>query len=242
MTIMPKPFARQLNASANIPALGAGRQRVSGDEPALPVERAIAEALEMLYEKDTRAQATRALTRLGDPAAVALLDLVHDDDSAIREAATWVVARIKARRWTRDLIKASAWTYRHVADPIQTETFTTLRHAVRVGSLPSQVMAALALGQLKEQRAMPELADLLGSQHALGRMAAIRALVWIGDQTQAERIQDALDDPDGAVRLCASKALANVDWQGGGWDDKLAGQADSESASVAAGSAKISHD
>ena len=162
----------------------------------------------MLREKETRAQATRALTRLGDPAAVALLELVHDDDEAIREAATWALGRIKARRWTRELIKASAWTYRHVSEPVDNETFNTLRHAARVGTVPSQVMAALALGRLAENRVIPELVEMLGSQHALCRMAAIHALAWLDDRTAAARIEDALDDPDGAVRLCAAAALA----------------------------------
>ncbi len=202
------PLNRGLNTY--IPALGNGRQRLSGDEPALPIEKTLPIALDMLRDKETRQRASGVLVRLGDPAAVALLDWVHDDDAPVREAATWTLARIKARRWVRGLLKANEWTYQHTTALPNTISYRSLTHAVAVGSVPSRAMAALALGRLGEDRALFELIELLTSQHAICRMAAIWALGRIGDGRATPHLSDSLLDPDWAVRLCAGAALNGI--------------------------------
>jgi HEAT repeat protein len=192
------------------PSLGGGRQLLTGDEPRLNIERVLPEALALLADPDMRHAATSLLVKLGDPAAVALLNWVHHDDAPIRESATWTLARIKDRRATRKLLTAGAWTYLCVRATKSLAPPSQLLNALMFGSHPTQSMAALALGRLKERMALAEVIELLNSQHVVCRMSALWALGQIGDAGTTNHIHDALDDPDAAVRLSAETALAAI--------------------------------
>lgn len=192
------------------PSLGRGHQLINGNEPSLNVDRVIPEALALLAQKETRQGGMRFLVKLGDPAAAALLDWVLYDDPAVRESATWTLARTKDRRATRKLLSAGEWVYAATRNALVSEQPGRLIDALMVGSYPTRTMAALALGKLRAQFALGELVETLYEQHILCRMAALWALGKIGGADITNLLEDSIQDHDEAVRLVARTALTEL--------------------------------
>ena len=76
-----------------------------------------------------------------------------------------------------------------------------------IGTRPTRVATAVALGRLGERRALPELAEVLNSEHLLIRLAAIYALGRLGDPAAVPFLADALYDRDRLVVRAARDAL-----------------------------------
>ncbi len=189
------------------PSLGGPPGLFSGDEPALGIERLLAEALRGLESPIARQQAVRTLARLGDAAVPALLERIHDDDREVRRSAAWTLARLRDRRGAANLDRAAGWTYPYTQAPLDAAGLEKLLDALAHGSRASRMAAAAALGRLREARALPDLLEALNDDYALARVAAIRALGQIGDPAAAPHLQDPLDDPDPLIRRAAAAAL-----------------------------------
>lgn len=68
--------------------------------------------------------------------------------------------------------------------------------------------AAIALGQLGDPAATPELVELLGWGPLIARHAAVRALQWLGGQeAEAALARAAYSDPNASVRQAAAEVL-----------------------------------
>lgn len=192
------------------PRLGGDRARITGDEPRLSLNTILPQALDMLRSPETRDQAVAALVRLGDSAVPALLDLMHDPDSPVRHAAAWAIGRLRDRASARALIRAAEWTtpLAHAGD--DPSAAVELLRALRAGSRPTRVAVMVALGRLRDRRALPDLYDQLGDDYQLGRLSAIWALGQIGDDRAIPRLADALEDPDPLLRGCAAAAIETI--------------------------------
>jgi HEAT repeat protein len=193
------------------PSLGSSHgPRISGDEPRMPTPRLLERALALLREESTRGAAAEALTRLGDGAIPALLDLIHDSDRGVGRAAAWALAQMKDRRDMRRLIRAAEWTTPYLEAPDDLASYQALMHGLVIGSPASRVAAAVALGRLGDRRAVPELIETLNGSGTLPRLACIHALGRIGDAEAVPHLEDALHDPDPLVRDFAAAALEEI--------------------------------
>jgi HEAT repeat protein len=160
--------------------------------------------------------AARALGRLSDAEAVdALIDTLQDENPVLRETVAVALAQIGDVRATKPLI----------------ETFRTCRAediAVSIGKIDFQALldlldlkdtdsnlsvirVAMALGVLKDARAVPRLLVLLDDEDWRVRTASARALGKIADRRAAEPLIDALQgDVQADVRSTAAEALGRL--------------------------------
>lgn len=70
--------------------------------------------------------------------------------------------------------------------------------------------AAAALGELEEEEAVPQLADLVYDDDVSVRLAAVLALGTIGGAEAKEALEQCLGDPDELVGQAAEQALSQV--------------------------------
>ncbi len=196
------------------PALGGDHRPRSGDEPQLSAARLVGRVLDVLRAPDAPFEARQAagasLARLGPNAIPHLLGLMHDDDPLIRRAAARALGLIADRCVTGRLVKAAHWTYQAVQAADDPRTVPDLLAAFVIGSRPTRVAVAAALGRLGDRRAVPELIEALGDDALLPRLAALDALGRIGAPEAVPHLTDALEDPDHTVRSAAADALAQI--------------------------------
>lgn len=196
-----------------IPGLGGDRAR-HAYTPALGSERTLERVLTILRDEQASPQdqeaAAQALSRLGEAAIPALLDLLHEPESYVRRAGARALALIRDKRSLKKLIRSAHWTYRTLTEESPGEAYSHLSDALLAGSVPTRVAVAVALGRLGERRAIPELLEVANMEHPLVRMAALHALGKLGDAGIRLHLSDALDDPDPAVRLVAAEALSAI--------------------------------
>jgi HEAT repeat protein len=132
----------------------------------------------LLGHQSVRSQIVEALIRHGAGVVDLLIDQLRVEDLDTRQAAAVALGRIGDDRATGALIDA-------LRDP------------------ELAVAAAGALAQVGDRAAFDSLLELLGSQDAATRQAAIAALNSIGHEEMPERIADMLDDPDPLIRESA---------------------------------------
>jgi HEAT repeat protein len=171
-----------------------------------------------LKDQDPRVRGTAALAlgRLSDTESVdALISSLKDEDHLVRYWAAVALGQIGDVKATKPLI----------------ETFRTCRAediAVSIGKIDFQALldlldlkdtdsnlsvitVAMALGVLKDARAVPCLLVLLDDEDWRVRTASARALGKIGDRRAAEPLIDALQgDVQADVRITAAKALGRL--------------------------------
>lgn len=193
------------------PQMGSSGSRRSGAEPRLTASRLLPRALALLRREETRSQAAGALVRLGDRAIPALIDLLHDDDYQVRRSAAWALGQIKDRRIVGKLIRSAHWTYAALNDPDNLDPAARLLEAMIIGSRPTRVATAVALGRLGRPHAVPDLIEALNDEYLLARLAAIWALGRIGDEDAVPYLADALYDPDPLIVTAAAEALGQID-------------------------------
>lgn len=217
---LPKSAPRDADAidraQHRSPALGRLRpDGLTGHEPSLSAERTIPPALELLCTPDTRDLAVHTLVRLGDASIPALLDLFHDEDRHIRQAAAWAIARIRDRRVTVKIIRVAHWTYDAASHSDDPHALPALLEALTVGSRPTRFGVALALGRLadkglKSTRALSELIELLNDPYPLARIGGAWALGRSGSEAAVPHLAVALYDIDALVGRIAAGALAQI--------------------------------
>jgi HEAT repeat protein len=198
------------------PALGSQpRGTCSGQEPALSAGRTIPLALEALRVPDTRDLALHSLVKLGDTAIPSLLGLLHDQDHHLRQSAAWGISRIRDRGILHKLVRAAHWTFHYVSHPEDPHAVPALLEALAVGSRPTRLGVAVALGRLAEQgvsrpRVLPELLELLNDPYPLARIGAAWALGRLGAAAAAPYLAMALYDIDALVGRIAAESLARI--------------------------------
>lgn len=187
----------------------------SGSEPALSADRVVIEAVAALRVPELRDVALNTLTRAGDAAIPAVLLLLHDPDRQIRQIAAIATARIRDRRILPQLVRVAHWTFNYASAPRDPHAVPALLEALVVGSPPTRVGVAIALGRLAQQnvpvaRAVPELIELLNDPYPLVRMAAVWALGCVADPATAPHLSISLYDLDPLVRRLAADALTGI--------------------------------
>lgn len=207
-SVMPAaPDEEWLRHTVRAPMLGGGQQLATGNEPALSVEQLVPQAVEALNDPAIRERAMRTLVRLGDAAVPALLHMMHHDDPDVRIAASWALGQITDRRLATRLRRGAHWTYHEITGEHSRDLTGKLVDALRFGSRESAVASAVALGRLRERRALPELTEALSDTVPLIRLAAIWALGQIGAAESIPHLADALYDPDHTIAHVAADAL-----------------------------------
>ncbi len=139
--------------------------------------------------------AVLGLGRVDDPAALARLDaLLHNGRPAVRAAA----ARSLALRARADGAERAR------------QVIPALQRALEDPALEVVVEAAEDLGVLGAREAGPVLTGLLRHPSEPARQAAARALERVADASVVDRLLDALDDGNAAVRFSVVGALARA--------------------------------
>jgi hypothetical protein len=108
---------------------------------------------------------------------------------------------------TRTLPRAVGWTFPYTQAPLDAEGWVKLRDALVHGSRASRIACALAFGNLRETRALPDLIEALTDPYPMARLAAIWALGQIGDPAAVPHLSDAIDDPDPLIVRATEEAL-----------------------------------
>ena len=138
------------------------------------------------YSRVYRAKAAEALNKLGDRrAADALLEVLEDDDSRIREHAI------------RAMGNFSEW---RAVDAL-------LRILEKEKDKKNRQWAMWALGKIGDARAVEPLIGILSDPDSFTRADAVRPLGQIRDVRAVDALGKCLEDPDEYVRSEAKKAL-----------------------------------
>ena len=87
----------------------------------------------------------------------------------------------------------------------------TLTAELASADADSRREAALALGEIEDEQATADIAELVYDEDAAVRLAAVRALGDIGGAEAREALEQCLEDPDEAVCLAAEAALGEMD-------------------------------
>lgn len=124
------------------------------------------------------------LTKIGDPAVPALIELMHHRNAKVRCEAVYLMQRIKDP---------------HAIDP--------LLEALHDADIRVRVAAELTLGILEEKRAVDPLIAMLQDRDACIRECAAAALGEIGDKRAIEPLQALKDDPSPMVKMQVQYAL-----------------------------------
>lgn len=178
----------------------------------------------LLRDEDAmiRIDAVRTLEHSHDPRALpALIEALRDDSLKVKAEAARVVVKFKAQ--------ATGQVISLLNDAIDEGDYLTARFAAKTLGLIgdrsiSKVLelllksddkfvaceAALALGRLREKRAVPELLRLLGDANGNMRFAAAEALGEICDPQAKDALKECLKDADEGVRAKARWALSRL--------------------------------
>lgn len=195
------------------PRLGADRSGHSGNEPMLPADAVARQAVDLLTDPDRpdedRYAAANALWRIGESGIPAVLDLLHHDDGRVRAAAARALAHLLDRSETRRFVRAARWTSYALREE-GPAAYARLHDAVLNGSRASRVVGAVALGQLGDQRAVPDLIESMNDSYRLARLAAIHALGLLGNSAAVPYLADALEDPSDVIQEAARLALHRI--------------------------------
>jgi beta-lactamase regulating signal transducer with metallopeptidase domain len=196
-----EPIACYTNGNWS-PALDTFKRPSPGEQAALALASMGRAALPALINELDNASATtrrNAAWAIGEltnmppgeraPAVPQLITLLRDSDAWVRMAAARAIGEVRDRRASDTLISTLSdadWRVRR--------------------------LAAWALNEMKEPRAVAALCQLLlGDERAEVRRAAAEALGEIASAEALPSLQQALDDPESAVRAKVSWAIAEIE-------------------------------
>jgi len=165
-------------------------------------------------------RAIKALGTLGDTRAVEpLLAALHDDDYAVRQAATKALGGFKDVRSVTPLLTAvkledsavgshAAETLAQMGSPAVTPLVAALKDKDhRVRSRAAEALAKIG------SAALEPLLEALKDERSTIRQGAAEALAKTGDARAVEPLVTMLWDADSDVRKAASAALEALGWQ-----------------------------
>jgi HEAT repeat protein len=162
-------------------------------------------------------EAARALAYLGDDGYKTLTNALISQDFLIRRSAVFGMLEFtgdnsKSQEFFK-MIKDSDASVRAVAlggfcTP-SGETF--LIDALKDDQTTVRCNAALLLGKMKSERAIPELENLFSDNRSLVRAHAIEAIGEIGAVHSSSKIIKLLEDPNFTVRQKSAEALGDLE-------------------------------
>ncbi|MBZ0316746.1 MAG: HEAT repeat domain-containing protein [Anaerolineae bacterium] len=164
-----------------------------------------------------RAEAAKALGRIGDPAAVPyLVDARYDMEKNVRSWVGWALGQIgdpAAVPYLVDALRDIDSRVRSAAEValgrIGTSAIPALSDALRDADSGMRSAAAIALGQIGTPAAISALVDTLHDVERNVRYMAAGALEQIGTPA-IPALLDALHDADSNVRAMVAYALGNI--------------------------------
>ncbi len=165
-----------------------------------------------------RAKAAWALGQCRDKRSVASLVIaLHDPVENVRESACLA---LQAMGWTPSQTMERVWFHlaNHEWDKLVGlggPSVEPLILGLTKGSSKVRRSAALALGKIKDARALDPLIAVLTDADANVRLSSARALGMIGDPCVAQKLIPCLTDDDWRVREAARISLKTVDRMGG---------------------------
>ncbi len=173
--------------------------------------------VQLLQDDDLRIVAEMALAMFGNLAVQPLIQMLGNNRSNVREAATETLGRIKDPVSIEPLVQLlqdddlavrfaaqnSIRKFGELAVPPLLESLNSEDGTLRRG-------AANVLGYIGDKRATSLLLQLLRSKHTGDRISALEALGKIGDPISAGRIIDSLKDKDKDIRRLSAKALGRI--------------------------------
>ena len=175
---------RRVNPKAAASARALGRL---GDQSAVP---ALADALRLSRNPDTRRAAAESLGRLKAVHAIPHL-LAALDDEAPR------------------VIRSVARSLRQLGDTMATQVMTD-RLFSPASSVHERRIAAVVMGEMRDSTAVNPLIQALGDSDPVVRAEAARALGRIGDIEAGQRLIHMVNDKAPDVREAAIEALARM--------------------------------
>jgi HEAT repeat protein len=141
--------------------------------------------------------------------------LLGSPDASLRNEAARALGRIGGARSADALVKALYWrrgsSVRLAMELARAAPVLYLERAlVNPDHRPVRVWLAIATGLRRRRSAVASLMRLLAEGSRVERVAACRALGWIGDPRSVEAIQGLLTDSGWQVRSSAARALEEI--------------------------------
>ena len=179
-------------------------------------EPSVRSLIEALKKKDSRVQANAAdaLGKINDAKAVdPLIQALRDESRKVRFNAAIALGEIKDNRAVDPLIQAlkdssdDEWWAAEALAEIGEPSVSPLIHALRESRRKVRFNAAIALGKIKDNRAVDPLIQALKDNDSQIRANAAEALGNIGDTRSVRPLIQALKDDDINVRNEAAYAL-----------------------------------
>lgn len=197
-------------------------QALGGIGPA--AKDAIPALIETLKDEDecVSGEAGIALGKIGATAVPALIKMLKDGDDQVRHSAAWVLgskigspavpALIKTlgdKKWG---VRASAVEALGQIGPAAKDALPVLIKILRNGDEVECVRgeAAIAIGEIHNTSAVPELIETLGDEKWSLRLSAAGALSKIGDTSAVPALIVASKDENRNVRYAAVWALGKI--------------------------------
>ncbi len=153
-------------------------------------EQRIDELVTVLKEAEGRREKDRAamsLAAIGDPAVEALIELLKNEDSVVREFSAGALGRIQSEKAVESLIDA------------------LLDQDRRVRSA-----AATALGKIQSEKALQPLMSSLNDENSSVRYNAAEAVGRIGSEQAVDALVAGLNDERNYVRVAIATALGRI--------------------------------
>ncbi|MFT3870093.1 MAG: HEAT repeat domain-containing protein [Nibricoccus sp.] len=207
------------NATDAVIALG-----LSGNEKAVPL---LVAEYESQSNNNRRLQVVRALGWLRFPSSLPTLEAAAGDRyQHIPKQAALAISRIKGETPTYGYSRSPAFAPGNCSADAVIEKCTLILTYGTTNSFdgPSKAEAAITLGLLGNERAVPVLADhLLNEENQNLRLQIVRALGWINSRTGVLALESALNDPYVHVRNNAAKVLQQITGKSYGYNEESDG-------------------
>jgi HEAT repeat protein len=151
---------------------------------------------------------------IGEPAAEPLVALLEDDDVDVRHFAARVLAEMGDPRAAGFLVKA----LKEGSDFVTADTLVklgpyaldALAGALKDNDEGVRWSSALALGEIRDKRAVEALVEALKDNSSRVRWVVVESLGKVGDKKATGALMEVLGDKDKYVREFAAKALGKI--------------------------------
>ncbi|MBN1621188.1 MAG: HEAT repeat domain-containing protein [Endomicrobiales bacterium] len=182
-------------------------------EEAAPLERARAIAKNTL-----RVQAATVLGDIRDKGAITILNKnLDDNDGRVVDACLVALAKLGDKTVKEDFVSALRSTKYQVrakaaealGDMGDPTVAPAIRERLKDWNREPKVEACIALGKLDDLESIPQIRELLMDEDAIVRENAALSLGMFSfkENKSIKALLDILDDPNGLVRIAASKSL-----------------------------------